>query len=580
VRSAGSRPSRRAATSACQRLGHVEVAHVAGQDVARALLRQQPAVEQHPDRLDRVERDAFGASEDAARDLVRQPRDEALERRADRVLGQRGEGDVGAPCWTRAGDLRPREDEHEDRQVGRPLDEVVDEVEQPAVGPLDVLEDHDHRPGRGNALEEQPPSREQVRAVGGGALLEPEQVREARLEEPALALVGHIALDGVAQLGARARAVLVLGDPRAGADHLGQRPIADALAVGQTAALVPAELLLEAVDVLVVLPQQPRLARAGVADDGHQARRAARDALLPRRDDVAHLGVAAHERRLEAGAAPRSADAGDDAQRRPRAHRLLAPLDVVRPGVLVGDGGLGGAPGHVVDEDRAGRGDALQARGGVHGVPEDHALALGGQVDGRRAGQDSGSHAQCRHADLLAERGDRLRQRQGRADRSLRVVLARHRCAPHGHHRIADELLDDPAVLLDQRATAVEVARQDVANLLGIPVFGERREADEVREQHRDQAPLGGHGDSRTGRSPVAERRAAAPAETVGWLVRGSATRAGHREGVAALAAEAPVRTVLRAARRALHQAPSPAIDPNISGPSMRRKCAQRVNRG
>ena len=122
---------------------------------------------------------------------------------------------------------------------------------------------------RRHALEEQPPAAEQVGAVGVRALLEPQQVRQARLDEAALALVGHVLLDRRAQLLARARRRLLLDDPRARAHHLGQRPVRDALAVGQAAALVPPAALLDAVEVLEVLPQQARLAGARLADDGH-----------------------------------------------------------------------------------------------------------------------------------------------------------------------------------------------------------------------------------------------------------------------------------------------------------------------
>jgi hypothetical protein len=343
-----------------QRLGHVEVDEVAGQDVAWTVLRQQLAVEEHPDRLDRVERNALGAVEDAASDLVGQAGDQALERLAHRVVGQRREGDVRAPGWALGGDLRPGERQDEDRVLGRPLDEVVDEVQQPRVGPLDVLEDHHHGSGGRDALEEQPPAREQVGPVRGDPLLQAEEMREPRLDQPPLALVGHVALDGLVQPGARGAGVLLLEDARTRAHHLGERPVADALAVGQAAALVPAEDLLQAVDVLEVLPQQARLARARVADDRDEARRALRDARLPGRDDVVQLLVAADERRLQPGAAARSAHAGHHAQRRPGADGLVAALDLVAARVLVGDRRLGGAPRHVVDEHHAGRRDALQ----------------------------------------------------------------------------------------------------------------------------------------------------------------------------------------------------------------------------
>ena len=78
-----------------------------------------------------------------------------------------------------------------------------------------------------------------------------------------------------------------------------------------------------------------------------------------------------------------------------------------------------------------------------------------------------------------------------RAHRPLGVVLVRDRRAPDRHHRVADELLDRAAVALDQRAARVEVAREQLAHLLGVAALGQRREADEVGEEHRDEPPLG-----------------------------------------------------------------------------------------
>ena len=126
--------------------------------------------------------------------------------------------------------------------------------------------------GPGDPLEEQTPAAEQVGAVRRGALLEPEQMRQPWLHEAPLALVADVLLDGGAQLLPRRCRVLLLEDPGAGPHHLRERPVGDALAVGQAAPLVPPPHALDPVDVLEVLPQQPRLPRPGFADHGDQAR--------------------------------------------------------------------------------------------------------------------------------------------------------------------------------------------------------------------------------------------------------------------------------------------------------------------
>jgi len=78
------------------------------------------------------------------------------------------------------------------------------------------------------------------------------------------------------------------------------------------------------------------------------------------------------------------------------------------------------------------------------------------------------------------------------ASKHVRVVLAGHRRAPDRHHRIADELLDQAAVPFDGVSRGVEVAGEELADVLGVAALGDRREADEVGEQHRHQPSLHG----------------------------------------------------------------------------------------
>ena len=143
---------------------------------------------------------------------------------------------------------------------------------------------------------------------------------------------------------------------------------------------------------------------------------------------------------------------------------------------------------------------------------------------------------------------------EARADRALGVVLVRDRGAPQGHDRVADELLDAAAVALDDVGRELEVGRQELPDRLGVPALGQRREADEVGEQHRDQASLGD--------GPV-DRRGAAPAA-------GCARAGGRRrpdDGRPALAAEPRGRRVRRAARGARR--------PRASCRTRRRTCGR-----
>ena len=132
------------------------------------------------------------------------------------------------------------------------------------VGPVQVLEDEERRVDVGHPLEEQPPRGEEILRGRGASARETEEVGEARLDQPALVGVGDVLLErrvsfASAELGPR--------PPGSGPHphHLGQRPVRDALAVGQAPAAVPVDDVGEAVDVLVELPRQARLADPGDA---------------------------------------------------------------------------------------------------------------------------------------------------------------------------------------------------------------------------------------------------------------------------------------------------------------------------
>ena len=241
----------------------------------------------------------------------------------------------------------------------------------------------------------------------------------------------------------------------------------------------------QAVDVLRQLPRHPALADAGHAGDRHQPR-----ALVAGRgqDDVAEeaeLVVATDERRLDLVGPAAAATLGHDPDGAERGHRRDLALEDLVAGGLEGDGRVRGLLGLLADEDRARRGHALEARRGVDDVAGDEALV--GRADGHRrfAGQDAGA---C--LDPGTKRTDAVDEVERGADRAFRVVVVGDRCAPDGHHRVADELLDRAAVAADDLLALLEVARQELAHGFGVAAFGERREPDEVGEQDGDETPF------------------------------------------------------------------------------------------
>ena len=309
---------------------------------------------------------------------------------------------------------------------------------------------------------------------------------------------------------------------------------------------MPVDLASQPVDVLLQLPREPRLADPGDAQDRDQA-----GAPLVARgvEEVLHepeLALAADERRFQPGRASLPAAVRSHALRLPEWHGLGLALERVLAGVRIGDRGLARPPRALADEHRPGLGRRLHARGRVDEVAGDHALALRADGDRRFSGDDADSHREPGRTDFAAERGDDLDQLEPGADGPLGVVLARDRRAPDRHHRVADELLDRPAVAVDNAARRVEVAREQVAHLLGIAVLGKRGEAHEVAEEHRDEPPLGLR--LRASRRVRAERGAALAAEAVVRLVRGAAARARKRKRRPAARTELAASAVLDSA--------------------------------
>ena len=223
-------------------------------------------------------------------------------------------------------------------------------------------------------------------------------------------------------------------------------------------------------------------------------------------------------------------------------------------GFLVEDRLLARAARRIADEDRARLGRRLDPGRRVDEVAGHHPLALGSDRDGSLAGQDAGPQSQIGCAEFLAQRRDRGHKIERGPHGPLRVVLGCGRRAPDRHHRVADELLHGAAVELDQTPARVEVAREELAHILGVAALGEGREAEQVGEQDRNQAALRSRC-RRLGSDPSCrwrgECRSAFAAELLTGLVRSPTGRASTCQNSAALGAELPTLAILGAAARA-----------------------------
>ena len=189
-----------------QRLGHIQCLDLPGRAVHRTLLHEQRTVEQHAHRLDRVKRHTLGAGEDLRPQSCWQTGHEAGEQLLHRLLRERLEeerGEVavaGTPGRPTLEQFGPGERDHVERMVSRPLEQVLDEVEEGAVRPLHVLEGEHGRVLVGETLEEEAPRSEQVLPVARLVVAEPEQLREPRLDVPLLVLVEDVLVERRAQL--------------------------------------------------------------------------------------------------------------------------------------------------------------------------------------------------------------------------------------------------------------------------------------------------------------------------------------------------------------------------------------------
>ena len=163
VRSSGRSRSMRAASSAWMVGGISSAASSTAGDPAVALALERAVLHQHAHQLADEERIALAGGEHAAGDRGRQlvGADHVggePGRRAGVETGERhhvGDEAAGVASDERASRSSGRAaDEHEQRHVGAPLHQVLDQVEQQRLGPLQVVDREHHRLRRGERGEE------------------------------------------------------------------------------------------------------------------------------------------------------------------------------------------------------------------------------------------------------------------------------------------------------------------------------------------------------------------------------------------------------------------------------------------
>ena len=171
----------------------------------------------------------------------------------------------------------------------------------------------------------------------------------------------------------------------------------------------------------------------------------------------------------------------------PRLERLGLPFRKDRLGLLVADRVTRRPVCVGADDDPARRRRRLQTRRRI----DDVACREGAAGARVLHGDDgvAGVHGRARREvepALFVHLVDPFEHAQTCANSPLGVVTVRDRRAEDGHHRVADEFLDDAAVLLDAALGLAVVKRKDVTDVLWVGLVRARVRRESRRDRRGD----------------------------------------------------------------------------------------------
>ena len=263
--------------------------------------------------------------------------------------------------------------------------------------------------------------------------------------------------------------------------ELAQGPERDAFSVGQTPTLPPCDEVVEIVEVVPEIGDEPRLAHSGLTQDRDQLHRGVASTAGVDASQQAALGLPAEERRLA-----RVEHVG--AQAPPRTHRppdrdgVALALGAKRLQWQVLEYALRCAIRRFAHGDGIDRSACLDSRGGIDHIAGHESLSAfrpSVEIDDHLSGVDTDADGE-----RLCERGgERVDDRERGSHGALGVILVRERCAEHGHDGIADELLDGTAERLDAPPQQLVVVAETSLDVFGVGRLGGRGETDEIAEQ-------------------------------------------------------------------------------------------------
>ncbi len=176
----------------------------------------------------------------------------------------------------------------------------------------------------------------------------------------------------------------------------------------------------------------------------------------------------------------RSAAAVETVTSRHAGHGLTLALQRQRLDGLRLDRVSSQAQSRLAEQGLTGLRGLLQPRGNVDGVTRREPL-LGAR-----------DHLAATDADppLDAELGQGQLHLRRCLERAHCIVFVHGRQPEDRHHGVADELLDDAAMALDDRLHALEIAREQRTERLRVERLAERRRTGDVAKQHGHDLPL------------------------------------------------------------------------------------------
>ena len=391
------------------------------------------------------------------------------------------------PSRTVVEQLRAGQADDHQRGAPYPGSDVFDEIEQPRLGPVDVLEDGKHRGFGRNRLDQAPecPGDLPVEALPAHGRFFAEADGEGQT-------LGHRRIGGDRPQLIEGLIAGHLGtDPGGRPGHLGHRPVGDRIAVGQaTPAQDAGPFTLETSCEFADEPAlaDPRGTQHG-EEDGLTLGSCPACGFLEQRN----LFIATGQGGAQALHATGAADLVGRLQDTPGTDRILLSSELELADRFVADGTAGEGVDRGTYDDLARFRLLLEPGGQVERIPGRHGGAAKGVADHDLSRLHTEADAESdpvARARLLGEcLGPFLDGDRG-ADRPLGIVLVSLLEAEDTEHGVAAELLDGAAVKVDLPGRHLEEASDQAAHHLRVEALAQAGRPDQVCEQGGDVPAL------------------------------------------------------------------------------------------